>query len=171
MILSKANSIAGTTLVESAIAACTAALFLGSVFAMNMTAMKTMKTAREASSASQVLQQGVESLRIANWHQITDANWLQADSRSPLSGNIAGSDSLKQVTETLTLEPFEGTTTGITQIVRSGGTTQIVSRNDSLLTERAVKVILTVAYNGGVNSQPTTRQTVAVVAQGGVAKW
>src|SRR4051794_4784101 len=171
MILSKANSIAGTTLIESAIAACTAALFLGSLFTMNMTGMKTMKTAREAASASQVLQQGVESLRIANWHQITDADWLRTDSRSPLSTTVAGSESLKQVTETLTLEPFEGTSTGTTKIVRSGGTTQIVSRNDSLLTERAVKVILTVDYTGGMNSQTTSRQTVAIVAQGGVAKW
>jgi hypothetical protein len=60
---------------------------------------------------------------------------------------------------------------GNTQIVRSGGTTTIVNRNNALLAESAIKVIWTVAYSGGMNSQSTTRQTVAILAKGGVAKW
>ncbi|HEV8186005.1 MAG TPA: hypothetical protein VGP40_08625, partial [Chthoniobacterales bacterium] len=67
MILSKNTAIAGTSLIESTIAA-TSALFLGSLFTMNMGAMKTIRTAREVTCASQVLQQRVESMRIANWH-------------------------------------------------------------------------------------------------------
>jgi len=55
--------------------------------------------------------------------------------------------------------------------VRSGGTTQIVNRNDALLTEGAMKVIWAVAYSGGINSTTTKRQTVAILAKGGVAKW
>jgi hypothetical protein len=168
MILSKKLQISGTTLIEASIAACTSALFLGSLFTMNMTAMKTMRTAREATSASQVLQQRVESLRIANWHQITDADWVSANL---LGSNAAGTGSLKGMTETLTLVPYGSNTVGNTQLVRSAGSTQIVNRNNNLLAESAMKVIWTVAYSGGINGQATTRQTVAILAKGGVAKW
>lgn len=158
----------GTTLIEATIAACTSALFMGSLFTMNMTAMKAMKTAREAASASQVLQQRVESMRIANWHQITDADWVLGNL---LNTNAAGAEGLKQITETLTLVPYGSGTAGNTQLVRTGSTTSIVNRNNALLTESALKVIWTVVYSGGINDNSTTRQTVAILAKGGVAKW
>src|SRR3712207_5115098 len=79
MILSQKTAQGGTTLLETSIAACTAAMFLGSLFTMNITAMKNIRVAREASSASQVLQQRVEAMRIANWHQITDPTWVSSN--------------------------------------------------------------------------------------------
>ena len=169
MILSKKANVAGTTLIEATIAAATSALFLASLFATNMSAMKTIRTAREAAAASQILQQRVESLRIANWHQVTDADWL----RTNLLGTDAlGSSGLKQKTETLTLIPYDSASTATTQILRSAnGTPMIVSRNSELLKENAMKVIWTVVYSGGINSQTTTRQTVAILGKGGVAKW
>lgn len=168
MILSPKNAASGTTLIEATIAACTSALFLSSLFAMNMTAMKTIRTAREAASASQVLQQRIESMRIANWHQITNADWVN---NNLLSSNAAGSEGLKQMSETLTLIPYGSSTVGNTQLVRTAGATTIVNRNSALLGESALKVIWTVVYNGGGNAQSTTRQTVAILAKGGVAKW
>jgi hypothetical protein len=168
MILSQKAGAGGTTLIETTIAAATSALFLGSLFTMNMTAMQTIRTSREAGCASQVLQQRVESMRIANWHQVTDADWV---SSNLLGSEAAGREGLNQMTETLTLVPYGSDTVGNTQIVRSGGTTTIVNRNDALLAESAIKVIWTVAYSGGMNSQSTTRQTVAILAKGGVAKW
>src|SRR3954469_10089561 len=115
------SSAQGTTLIEVVVATGLVAVFLGSLFTMNAASMGTIQMAKQSAAASQVLQQRVESLRIANWHQVTDPDWVRADSRSPLSANIAGSESLKEVTETLTLEPFEGSSTGATQIVRTGG--------------------------------------------------
>ena len=168
MILAKNKSISGSSLVEASIAACTGALFLGSLFTMNMTAMKAIRTARETTSASQVLQQRVESLRIANWHQVTNADWI---TQNLLNQNAAGTETLKNTTETLTLVPYGSASTAPTKIVRTGNSTQIVQRNNSLLTESAVKVVWTIGYSGGINTTATTRQTVAVLAKGGVAKW
>jgi hypothetical protein len=168
MILAKNKALSGTTLVEASISACTAALFLGSLFTMNMTGMKAIRTAREATSASQVLQQRVESMRIANWHQITNADWV---TNNLLGSNAAGSESLKQTTETLTITPYDSTSTATTEIVRTGGAARVVTRNASLLNEHAVKVVWTLAYSGGLNARSTTRQTVAILAKGGVAKW
>lgn len=168
MILSKTSAQSGTSLIEATVAACTSALFLASLFTLNMSAMRTMKTAREAANASQVLQQRVEAMRIANWHQVTNADWVKANL---FSSNAAGGDSLKNITETLTLVPYNGASSGNTQLVRTGGDTQIVNRNTALLKENAMKVIWTVAYNGGNQGASTTRQTVAILSKGGVAKW
>jgi len=168
MILSLKTGPSGSTLIEATIAACTSALFLGSLFTMNMSAMKIIRTSREAGCASQVLQQRVESMRIANWHQITDADWV---SSNLLGSEAAGREGLNQMTETLTLVPYGSETVGNTQIVRSGGTTTVLSRSNALLAENAIKVIWMVAYRGGTNSQSTTRQTIAILAKGGVAKW
>ena len=168
MILAKHTSQAGTSLIEATIAACTSALFLGSLFTMNIAGMKQMRTAREAASASQVLQQRVEALRIANWHQVTDANWLR---NNLLATNAAGSTGLKTMTETLTVVPYGSGATTSTKLVRSNGVTTVASQNSALLTESAVKVIWTVAYSGGINTESRTRQTVAILAKGGVAKW
>ena len=168
MILSKKAATRGTTLIEVTFAACISAFFLGSLFTMNMTGMNTIRSAREAGCASQILQQRLEAMRIANWHQITDANWVRTNL---LATNAAGADGLKQMTETVTLIPYGSNTPGNTQIVRAGGTTTIVNLNTALLKESAMKVIWTVAYNAGANSNTTTRQTVAILAKGGVAKW
>ena len=154
-------------MIEAMVAACTSALFLSSLFTMNMTGIKSIRTAREAACASQVLQQRVEAMRIANWHQVTDATWVK---NNLLNTNAAGSDALKNITETLTLVPYDSTTTGTTQLKRTGGTATIVNQT-ALLKESAVKVIWTVSYRGGTNSQPINRQAVAILAQGGVAKW
>jgi Tfp pilus assembly protein PilV len=167
MILSKHSSESGTTLIEAMVAACTSAMFLGSLFAMNMTGIKAIRTAREAACASQVLQQRVEAMRIANWHQVTDANWVK---NNLLSTNAAGSDVLRNISETITLVPYGSSTTGNTQLLRTNGTASIVNQT-ALLKEGALKVIWTVSYRGGINSQPVSRQAVAILAQGGVAKW
>src|SRR5713101_5649180 len=59
---------AAFALVECTIATAVSALFLGSLFLMNSSAMDTIQLARESACASQVLQQRVQSMRIANWH-------------------------------------------------------------------------------------------------------
>ena len=42
--------------------------------------------------------------------------------------------------------------------------------NTSLLTENAIKVTWQIDYTGAPNDKSTTRQTVAILAKGGVAK-
>jgi hypothetical protein len=148
-------------------AAGIAALFLGSLFAINTSSMGTIKMAREAAAASQVLQQRVESMRIANWHQITDADWIK---NNLLNASAAGTGDLKWVTETLTLSPYGSGNVGDTTLTRTGNGVVINHSNSALLTENAVKVTWTVTYTGAPNDRTTARQTVAILAKGGVAK-
>jgi hypothetical protein len=167
MLFSPKGHLRGSTLIESAIAAAICALFLGSLFTVNTSTMETIRMARETACASQVLQQRVEALRIANWHQITDANWIRANL---LNSDAAGSNGLKNVSETLTLAPYGSGSTSTTQLVRANGAATIVTQNSSLLTESAIKVIWTVNFTGAPNDRASTRQTVAILAKGGVAK-
>lgn len=148
-------------------AAGISALFLGSLFAMNTASMSTIKMAREAAAASQVLQQRVESMRIANWHQITDADWVKTNL---MNASAPGTSDLKSVTETLTIAPYGSANTSDTLITRTGNSVVINRRNDSLLTENAIKVTWTIRYTGAPNDRITTRPTVAILAKGGVAK-
>jgi hypothetical protein len=158
---------AASTLIEASIAAAICALFLGSLFTLNTQTMSTLKMAREAACASQVLQQRIEGMRIANWHQVTDADWLAANL---LNADAAGSAGLKSVTETLTLTPYGSASTDTTQLTRSNGVAHIVTRNTSLLTESAMKIVWNVDYIGSPHDRAASRQTVAILAKGGVAK-
>jgi type II secretory pathway pseudopilin PulG len=158
----------GFALIECTIATAISALFLGSLFLMNSSAMDTIQMARESACASQVLQQRIESMRIANWHQVTDANWLATNL---LNTDAPGANQLKAVSETLTLVPYGSSTVGNTQLTRTNGSVSTVSTNSALLGENAVKIIWTVNYTAAPNDRPISRQIVAILAKGGVARW
>ena len=155
------------SLIETAVAAAITATFLGSLFTMNLATMDTIRGAKESIAASQVLQQRMESLRIANWHEVTDASWLRDNL---LNSDVAGSDLLKNKVETLTLVPYGSESVGNTQLTRSDETATIVNQNSTLLAENAVKVIWTIDYTGVPNDSARERQLVAILAKGGVAK-
>jgi type II secretory pathway pseudopilin PulG len=158
----------GFALIECTIATAVSALFLGSLFLVNSSAMDTIQMARQSACASQVLQQRIESMRIANWHQVTDGNWLLTNL---LNTDAPGASELKNMSETLTLVPYGSSTVGNTQLTRSGGSSSLVSNNTALLGESAIKVIWTVNYTAVPNDRAISRQTVAILAKGGVAKW
>ena len=157
---------AGFSLVESMCAIAISALFLGSVFALNISSMGAIRCSKESVSASQALQQRIESLRIANWQQITTVSWIKANI---LNADAQGTEPLKNLQETLTLVPYGSNSVGNTKLTRSGGTTTVVNTTP-LITENAIKVIWTLDYTGAPNSRAVSRQIVAIVAKGGVAK-
>ena len=155
-------------LIECTIATAISAMFLGSLFLMNSSAMDTIQMARESACASQVLQQRIEAMRIANWHQVTDANWLLANL---LNADAPGASELKNMSETLMLVPYGSATVGNTQLNRANGAANIVANNSALLGENAVKIIWTVNYTAVPNDRIISRQIVVILAKGGVAKW
>jgi len=158
---------AGFTLLETTVAAALAAMFLGSLFTLNLSTMDTIRCAKESITASQILQQRMESMRIANWHEVTDASWLRDNL---LNTDVSGSTPLKNLVETVTMVAYGSANVGNTQLSRSAGTVTLVSQNTTLLTENAVKIIWTVNYTGAPNNRSVTRQLVAILGKGGVAK-
>ena len=158
----------GFALVECTIATAVSAIFLGSLFLLNSSAMDTIQMARESACASQVLQQRIESMRIANWHQVTDSNWLLTNL---LNADAPGANQLTNMSETLTLVAYGSATAGNIQLTRTSGATTLVSNNSALLGENAIKIIWTVNYTAQPNNRTISRQIVAILAKGGVAKW
>jgi uncharacterized protein (TIGR02598 family) len=157
----------GFTLLEAMVAAGLSAIFLSSLFALNLGSMEAIRSAKESTAASQALQQRMESMRIANWHEVTDAAWLRDNL---LNVDVAGGEQLKNFVETLTLVPYGSANVGNTQLTRTHGTVTVVNQNSNLLAENAVKVIWTANYTGAPNDHAATRQIVAILAKGGVAK-
>lgn len=129
--------------------------------------MDTIRSAKDSTAASQALQQRMESMRIANWHQVTDAVWLRDNL---LNTAVPGVGSLKDLTETVTLVPYGSSNPGNTQLKRTAGRATIVNQDSSLLTKNAIKVIWTAEYSGVPNDRMTSRQIVGILAKGGVAK-
>jgi uncharacterized protein (TIGR02598 family) len=154
------------TLVESMIAIAISAFFLASVFTLNISSMDAIRCAKESASAGQMLQQRIESLRIANWQEITSPTWV-AD--NVLNTDAAGAGPLKNLNETLTMVPYGSTAVGNTTLTRTNGNTTIVN-SIPLLAENAIKVIWTLDFTGAPNDRAVTRQIVAILANGGVAK-
>jgi uncharacterized protein (TIGR02598 family) len=157
----------GFTLVEAMVAAAISAIFLSSLFAMNLGSMEAIRSAKESTAASQALQQRMESMRIANWHEVTDAAWLRDNL---LNTAVPGGEQLKNLVETVTLVPYGSASVGNTQLSRTHGVVTIANQNSNLLAENAVKVIWTANYTGAPNDHAATRQIVAILAKGGVAK-
>ena len=164
----KAEQPPAFALIECTIATAISALFLSSLFLMNSSAMDTIQMARQSACASQVLQQRIESMRIANWHQVTDASWLLANL---MNADAPGANQLKDMSETLTIVPYGSSTVGNTQLTRTHGAVSIVTNNSALLGENALKIIWTVNYTASPNDRIISRQIVAILAKGGVAKW
>lgn len=163
----KPNDADAFSLIETTVAAAISAMFLSSLFTMNMSTMDTIRCAKESITASQILQQRMESMRIANWHEVTDADWLHDNL---LNTDVAGSTPLKNLSETLTIVAYGSGNVGNTQLTRSNGQATILSENTTLLQENAIKIIWTVNYTGAPNSRSVSRQIVAILAKGGVAK-
>ncbi len=88
---------------EAAVAGAIIILFLTSLFALNSTVMRLLGAAAETSSASQDLQQRVEQVRLANWSQITNPTWVQANL---LGTPTDASVNLPGLQETLTVTPY-----------------------------------------------------------------
>src|SRR3954453_18586653 len=149
----------GFSLIETVVAAGIAASFLACLFTMNLATMNAIRCAKESIAASQILQQRMESMRIANWHEVTDAAWLRDNL---LNAAAPSSTQLKNLVETLTLVPYDSANTGNTQVTRTGNSASIVNQNSALLTEKAIRVIWTLTYTGSPNERSIARQVVAI---------
>jgi hypothetical protein len=161
------SSEAGISLLENMFACATITLFLSGVFTLNGTCLSLLRQAKDHASASQVLQQRVEQLRIANWQRITDPTWLRDN---VLNQDADGSSYLKNAAESLLVEPYGSSSINKNQFNRRNGAASSGMGNTSLIGETAVKVTWTVTWSGLPAGVTHMRQEVAILGLGGVAK-
>lgn len=156
----------GYSLLEANIAVGMVGTFVAAVMMMNANLLNVIKTAKETASASQALQERIEQMRIANWVQITDANYIATNLLNTATGSAVG---LPGVTETLSVNSTSNPSQTPTKVTRSKTSVQINSSNTTLQSERMVRIDLKLAWIGRDQRQHT-RATCALIAKGGIAK-
>ena len=83
-------------------AAALLAMFLTSLFALNSTVMRMLRSASETANASQELQTRVEQIRLTNWLQATNPDAVQDLLRRATNATL----NLPDLTETLLVRPY-----------------------------------------------------------------
>ncbi len=157
----------GFSLLENVFACAVICLFLAGTFTANSESMSILRMGRDEAGASQVLQQRIEQLRIANWQAITGSTWIRDNI---LNKDADGSANLQGVIEGISITPYNGLTTATNQFSRTLGTATANGGNSSLIAESAIKVTWTVTWSGLPKGRIHTRQNVAILGLGGVAK-
>jgi len=140
---------------------------LAGTYTLNSQTISTLRMANEESCASQVLQQRIEQLRIANWQRVSDATWI-AD--HVLNTPADGSASLNGLSETITVVPYNSASPYVNTFTRTGTTTRAASTNVDQIDEAAVTVKWSLTWKGIPSGKLHTRETLAVLGKGGVAK-
>ena len=170
----------GFTVVEAAVAGAIIILFLTSLFALNSTVMRILGASRETASASQSLQQRVEQVRLANWSQITDVNWVQS---TLLATQTDASVNLPGLQETITVTSYVSpssspaditampapaaftvnrSATGAVTVTSGAGTTA------GMASQQMVQIDLTLTWPGW--SRQRTRALTTLVSRWGISK-
>ena len=159
---------AGFTLIETTLAIAMLALFISMLMVMNSNMLGLLRTSKDNVSASQALQERVEQMRIANWLQITDADYLANNVFATGTGSTA---SLAGPVETITISaypPKTGSTAA--QLIRKDNATRVVTSNSTLQDERMVRVDLSLTWQGFPRNRQRIRATTALIAKGGITK-
>jgi hypothetical protein len=128
--------------------------------------MSILRMGKDQACASQVLQQRIEHLRIANWQRITNPTWIRT---AILDAPADGSSELSSLVETVTVTPFAGSG-GTNTFTRTGNTATSGASNATLIANNGVIVKWKVTWRGAPANKTHTRETLAVLAKGGVAK-
>ncbi len=94
----------GFTILEAAFASAIATVVLTGLFVLQSNMMRMLNATTETANASMHLQTRVEQVRLANWPQLCDPNWVQTN----LLGSPTDADvNLPRLTETYTVTPYQ----------------------------------------------------------------
>ena len=94
---------------EAAIAGAIVAVLMSGLFALQSNMMRMLSASTQTTNASAHLQTRVEQVRLANWPQLTDPNWVQTN----LLNRPADADvNLPGLSETYTVTPYQSPCSG-----------------------------------------------------------
>jgi len=157
------------TLAEVAVGIAICAFFCGAVFATNSRLLIALKTQKETTAATMVLQQRMETFRSTSFSNIGTASYVQSN----IVANPTGSEApLGNLTETVTVGvyPADGSTNNI--IVRDSahpsGAITSTNSNLSTMTSGLVRVDILLTWTGA-NARVRTRQLSSLFGIGNIA--
>lgn len=160
----------GYALVEVAVAVAIVGLFLSMLMVISSNLLGLLRTAKDDISASQALQERVEKMRIANWLQITDANYI---STILLATGNDSTGSLADPVETITVTAYRASGTDPTissEVIRQNKVNRVVKSHAALKDERMVRVDVNLTWRGFPGNRKRERAASAVIAKGGITK-
>ena len=97
------------TVLEAAVAAAIVAVLLSGLFALQANMMRMLSDSTQTTNASAHLQTRVEQVRLANWPQLTDPNWVRTSLlNTPTDADV----NLPGLTETYTATPYQSPCSG-----------------------------------------------------------
>jgi prepilin-type N-terminal cleavage/methylation domain-containing protein len=166
----RGQSRSGFTLVEMMVACAIIAFGIASIYLLNSQCLAVLKSAKDEASASQVLQQRIEQLRIANWQRVTSTTWIRDNL---LNTSADGSNPLTNLAETVVVTPYNSSSTPVpnpNKFTRTAGVAAADGGNTSLLNETGVQVMWKITWNGVPNGKSHKRETMTVLGKGGIAK-
>lgn len=160
----------GFSILEANFAVALTLIGLAGCFAANANLLGVLRSANQGASASQSIQERVEQMRIANWLQITDSDYLKT---TLLSSPTASARSLPGCTETLTVTQYPPPASGAipaTKVTSSNGQVAVVSSDTALKDNSMVRADWVVTWTAPGNQSVRTRSGSVLVAKGGIVK-
>ncbi len=96
-------------MLEAAFASAIVTVVLSGLFVLQSNMMRMLASSTETVNASAHLQTRVEQVRLANWNQLTDPNWVQNTLlKTPTDADV----NLPGLTETCTVSPYQSPCSG-----------------------------------------------------------
>jgi prepilin-type N-terminal cleavage/methylation domain-containing protein len=161
----------GFTLVEVLVSSLLICIGLGSILAINTKTVHTLRAARQAAVASQVLQQRVEALRERPWPQLASSDALAQAMATPTESEceLAGG----KVDEVLSVSSITPTATGPTmgvdlfRVRRKDGVVTVEQAGD-LNKEASVLIMSTVTWKDPSGAH--TRNLRTIICRAGLTR-
>jgi hypothetical protein len=154
------------TFSELCVAMVVVLLFGAAVFATNSRLLLALKTQKESTSATMVLQQRMESLRAASYSQIADKDYLK---NSIFSSSTGSEEPLGSLNEQVAVGVYGDTSVTPIMLLRNPqhDTPQTLSNNDNLTNYNLLQVDLLLQWTSA-NGRTRTRQLSAVFGKGNI---
>jgi type II secretory pathway pseudopilin PulG len=159
--------LAGFTLAEVCIAIAVTALFGAAAFATNSRLMIALKTQKETTAATMVLQQRMESLRACSFTEVATKDYLE---NNIFNGPTGSEGPLRNLSEQVAVGAYENTAIAPIMLLRNAQhstTPQELSTNDTLTNYNLLQVDLLLQWTGA-NGRTRTRQLSAVFGKGNI---
>lgn len=167
--LTTLRNTAGFMLSESLCALAISMVSLCSVMVANSHSLKLVKSTRDSSAATLCLQERVEQLRIANWQQITRAEYLQNSYFATVPRSIAPLEG--SYTETITVSAYPDRTAASPLVVQKSNrkAAVVVFNGAGLAEQRLARIDVDISWKGKEGRQ-RLRQMSTIINNGGISR-
>lgn len=158
--------LAGFTFSELCVTIVVAVLFGAGAFATNSRLLYLLRTQKETTAATMVLQQRIESLRACSFTQVATKDYLTSNIFNAATGSEGP---LHNLNEQVSVGVYGDTTVTPVMILRNAQNTtpQTLSSNDTLTNYNLLQVDLLLQWTSE-NGRVRTRQLSAVFGKGNI---